>query len=584
MPQSPNMITQFWQELKRRKVVRVITVYAAAAFVILELLSIIIEPLSLPDWTVQFGIVFLCIGFIIAVILSWIYDIHPEGGLEKTKPAHKVKTEDRLVTSNSWRVASYISFVVIVGLIILNIFPRVPGSEGFDDLEKSIAVLPFENWSVDEAHSHLGNALANEIITELFKVKDFHVISYTSASRYKNKGDLSIPQIGQELGANFIIEGTVERQNNNVSIHVQVIKAENDNHIWANEFTGEWKDIFRIQDDIALNVADQLKAVLTREDKARININPTRNPEAYDYYLKGLYFYEEGGAYGNLNQEAISWFEETIRLDSSFALPWTYLCMCYWRQTDNSKSSWFEKAKQANEKALELDPSLSIAIINMAEILDNEYDFQGAEKQIKLALKTDPNNQYVLRNAGRFYTLLGRHSISIAYCKQAVQVDPTNRTALLFLTRAYFYAGQFENAWLTMKRRDDLGSIGNDILYYQLLLEEGHLDRIFNEPSYHDDNITHSVGLAAAYFKAGNKEMADKLCDHLKEVGAKHYYIAMVYAYGDNTEEVCAWLERSYEKREKRLTYLAVDPAFEKFRNEPRVKAILQKMNFPVLE
>ena len=125
---------------------RVITVYAAAAFVILELLSIILEPLRLPDWTLQFAIVFLCIGFIIAVILSWIYDIHPEGGIVKTEPAEKAPKESAPPSSNSWRIASYISFVVIVALVILNIIPRTGKKE---ILDKSIAVLPFENLSGD---------------------------------------------------------------------------------------------------------------------------------------------------------------------------------------------------------------------------------------------------------------------------------------------------------------------------------------------------------------------------------------------------------------------------------------------------
>jgi len=327
-------------------------------------------------------------------------------------------------------------------------------------------------------------------------------------------------------------------------------------------------------------VAEQLKTTLTREERTRIDEYPTHNPVAYDYYLKGLYFYEIGN---RTTQDAITWFEEAIRLDSSFALPWTYLSMCYWRQSENTDSPLFQKAKQTNERALELVPDLSIAIVNKAEFLNNAYDFQGAEEQIKLALKTDPNNQYVLRNAGRFYTLLGRHATSIAYCKQALDVDPTNRSVLYYLTRAYFYAGRYEDAWNTLTRSEELG-FTDHVLYYQILLEQGHLDRIFNPPPFQDDEIAHNVGLAAAYFNSGNREMAEELCDHLKEAGARRYRVAMAYAYGDETREVCTWLERSYEKREIMLTYLAVDPAFEKFRDEPRVKAILQKMNFPVLE
>ena len=163
MSQPTERISKFWQELQRRKVVRVITVYAAAAFVILELVDIITEPLRLPEWTLQFAIVFLCIGFIIAIILSWIYDVHPEGGIVKTEPAHKAKAEDKPVTTNSWRIASYISFVVIMALILINVIPRSNRDKEFRNLEKSIAVLPFENMSNDEEYSHIGGAFTDEI-------------------------------------------------------------------------------------------------------------------------------------------------------------------------------------------------------------------------------------------------------------------------------------------------------------------------------------------------------------------------------------------------------------------------------------
>ena len=190
MPPRPDKLSDFWQELKRRKVIRVITIYAAAAFVILELTDIVAPSLGLPDWTLNFIIILICVGFIITVIVSWIYDIHPEGGIVKTQPAHKVKKDEIPSSSTSWKIASYISFVVIVGLIVLNIIPRINRSKEISSLEKSIAVLPFENWSLSEEHSHMGNAIANEIITELSKVQDFHVVSYTSSSRYNSSVNL----------------------------------------------------------------------------------------------------------------------------------------------------------------------------------------------------------------------------------------------------------------------------------------------------------------------------------------------------------------------------------------------------------
>jgi len=159
MSDSPNKLSQFWQELKRRKVVRVITVYAAAAFVILELINNITEPLRLPEWTPTLVIVLLAIGFPIVIIFSWIYDVHPEGGIVKTESAEKGKTEDNKNSSNSWKIASYISFVVIVGLIVFNIASRGDRSKVIADLEKSIAVLPLEYLSANPDNEYLTSIL-----------------------------------------------------------------------------------------------------------------------------------------------------------------------------------------------------------------------------------------------------------------------------------------------------------------------------------------------------------------------------------------------------------------------------------------
>jgi hypothetical protein len=156
----PNKLSQFWQELKRRNVTRVVAVYIAAAFMILELVDMIREPFGLPDWSMKVTFFILLAGLIVAVIVSWIYDIHPEEGMVKTEPFEKLKAKDIPKSSNSWKIASYFSFVVIVGLIVLNIIPRTGQKE---ILEKSIAVLPFENMSSGEEYAHLGGAFTDEI-------------------------------------------------------------------------------------------------------------------------------------------------------------------------------------------------------------------------------------------------------------------------------------------------------------------------------------------------------------------------------------------------------------------------------------
>ena len=184
IPTHYSRIFEFWKELKRRKVIQVITVYAASAFVILELVDILAPSLRLPDWTLNLVLLLLCVGFVIVVILSWIYDIHPEGGVVKTEPAHHEKSEVVPQSSNSWKITSYISFVVIVGLIVLNIFPRANDKK--EILEKSIAVLPFINDSPDDENVHIINGTMEAILDNLCKIKDLRVVARTSVEQYRD--------------------------------------------------------------------------------------------------------------------------------------------------------------------------------------------------------------------------------------------------------------------------------------------------------------------------------------------------------------------------------------------------------------
>ena len=260
--------------------------------------------------------------------------------------------------------------------------------------------------------------------------------------------------------------------------------------------------------------------------------------------------------------------------------------MYYCRIASTADSPEFKEAKRTAERALKLDPTSGIAIVNMAEILDNEYDFEGAEEKIKLALKIDPNDQYILRNAGRFYTKLGRRDESILLCNRAIKDDPNNSTTLVYLTLAYFYADRLTEAMVTLKKYHELEYKGLSWLYYEILLDEGNIDEIIKEPGFDNDDNSRNVALAAVNFKSGHNNIAENLCTRLveKKINNCNYWVAYAHAYGNEPEKVCAWLERSYASKEKHLVYLGVEKAFKKFRNEPRIKKLLKKMKLPIYE
>src|SRR5664280_916032 len=458
-------------------------------------------------------------------------------------------------------------------------------SETMARLEKSVAVLPFINDGPDQENTYFINGIMEEVLNNLQKIKDFRVLSRNSVEQFRNNISKSTPEIARKLGVNYIVEGEGQKYGNSYRLRVQLIRGAKEGHLWAESYEKEIrepKDIYSTQSEIAQSIASALKATITPDEKQLINKIPTTSLKAYDAYLKGQFFYEKSPAAEN--EKAILWFNEAIRLDSTFALPWTYLSMYYCRITSTADSPEFREAKRTAERALELDPTSGIAIVNMAEILDNEYDFEAAEEKIKEALKIDPDNQYILRNAGRFYTKLGRRDESISLCNRAIQNDPNNPTTLVYLTLAYYYADRLTEAMATLKKYHELEYKGLSWLYYEILLDEGNIDKIVKEPSFDDDDNSRNVALAAVNFKLGQKNVAENLCAQLvkNKIDDCAWWVAYAHAYGDEPEKVCTWLERSFDSKEKHLAYLGVEQAFKKFRNEPRIKRLLKKMKFPI--
>ena len=448
-----------------------------------------------------------------------------------------------------------------------------------DETEKSIAVLAFENISNDPDQEYLADGLSEEILNLLANVPELTVIGRTSSFAFKGKHK-DLREIAQILEVAHILEGSVRKSGDQIRITVQLIKGSDGSHLWSETYDRKINDIFVVQDEIAGIVTETLKVTLLQKSDSQYDHKI--NAEAYNLFLRGRYFYEENSG-TKTTKSAENWFQESIKLDSSYSLAWTYLSMCYWRQASGSDQLMFKKAKKAAEKAILFDPTSAIAAVNMAEILDNEYELESAEKQIKLALKLDPIDPYVLRNACRFYTLLGNKEESIEYGKLALKNDPIQRTALNYLILAYFYSGQYEEAKRLTKRATEKGYSGSYSKLYNILLEEGNASQVLTETisqGYANDSST----IASAYFLIGRQAEAEKILAKIAKdcPDVCAYSIARAYAYGKARDEVLTWLERSYENKENRLVYLGVDPAFKEYRSEKRIRNILANMKYPM--
>lgn len=428
MPDNSSKLSQFWQELKRRKVVRIITVYAASAFVILELVSIIVEPLKLPEWFLPVVIVLLCIGFIISIILSWIYDFHPEGGIVKTEPAHKVKKAEMPKDSNRWKVASYISFTVIVALILLNILPRSQQEKETDIIDKSIAVLPFINDSPEETNMYFINGTMEAILDNLCKIKDLRVVSRTSTEQYRNNLK-PVPVIAQEMNVSYILEGSGLKHGNRIRLTIQLIDALNDKHLWSNTYDRNTTEIFELQSEIAQLVATEIKAVITPEEKQLIEKIPTSDLTAYDYYQRGyeelLRWWMTEDTLALLRAEEL--FLKALENDSTYAKAYAQMAWVYWSKHTSMKDyfseNWGDSLLAYSDMALQFDPQLAEAYDAKGNYFNMIGETEKAFEYYKRTIELNPNYWEAYWSMSSWYYWKEKTDTALLYYNQALLLN-----------------------------------------------------------------------------------------------------------------------------------------------------------------
>ena len=445
MPDKSNGPFQFWQELKRRKVIRVITVYAAASFVLLELVDILADPLGLPGWTINLVLILLCVGLVITLILSWIYDITPEG-VQKTKPISKVTElkKEKPSTMRGWKIATYLSILIIIGLLLVNIFGSRKPAGTLNELEKSIAVLPFNNLSEEKGNEHFVDGLVEDLLNRISVIEELKVISRTSSEMYRERGVKSVPEIASELGVSYIVEGSVQRYGDKARITVQLIDAINDDHIWADNYDRDIVDVFKTQSEIAMQIASELNTILTSRQKTQIQENRTKNVKAFELYQMGRFYWNKrtGDGYNT----SIEYFEKAIDEDPGYGLAYagladTYNLMALQGWIDKQEGR--DKAVELALKALELDENLAEAYTVLGSIYDYvDWDWEKAENAFKRALELNPNYATAHHYYSEHLSIIGQHEEARKHIDKALELNP-----LSFVIRHVSGAKLYYNRW-----------------------------------------------------------------------------------------------------------------------------------------
>ncbi|MFO7934509.1 MAG: hypothetical protein R6U78_10545 [Bacteroidales bacterium] len=408
MSTHQSKVEKFWQEIKRRNVVRRNTVYAASAFVILELVSIIQEPLGLPEWTLKAVIILLSAGFILSVIFSWLFNVNNEGELVRVRPEPAAGQEDTSVRTSGWKTASYISFMVIIILIILNIIPRAGSNSNLKVLEKSIAVLPFSNESSDQENSYFINGTMESILDNLARIEDLRVPGRTSVEQYRD-ASISVPEIASEMKVSYLLSGTGQKLGDRILLTVHLLDGVHDRQLWSKQYDRrirEVQDLLDIQSEIAHLVASEIEAIITPAEKERINRPLTTNLIAYHIYQKAqdehnLYRIDNSNRKALLQAEEL--YRESIRNDSTFANGYIGLATTYWhkRYWDTYFSDEFlDSVLIYVNQALYYDDQLSRAYAIKGYYYRAQGETDRAIVEFDKALEINPNDSWAYEGKG----------------------------------------------------------------------------------------------------------------------------------------------------------------------------------------
>jgi TolB-like protein/Tfp pilus assembly protein PilF len=434
----------FFEEVKRRKVYRVAVAYVIAAGGIIQLGSAAFPAWELPNWALRLVIVLLLVGFPIALILAWAFDVTPQG-IRATPDVAVPRTHRR--RNVIMLVATGVIVSAIAGFFLL---PRISSAHKID---KSIAVLPFENLSDDKENAYFADGVQDDVLTNLSKIGDLRVISRTSVMPYRGKTS-NVREIGKALGVGAILEGSVRRVGNRVRVNVQLICADTDEHLWAEDYDRELTDVFAIQTDLAQKIAEALQAKLSPGEKSRMERKPTENGEAYLAFVQAHNLSCAFEDFDKLKQSE-QLFERAIDLDPNFALAIArYSELESWIvHTFDPTPARREKARALAERALQLQPDLPEAHLARGCSYyygDNNYD--AALKEFEIAQRGLPNESEIYLYIGAIQRRQGKWAESTANLEKAVSLNPKDAWPLQNLTDNYAMQRNYEMANKTIDR------------------------------------------------------------------------------------------------------------------------------------
>jgi serine/threonine-protein kinase len=545
----------FLAELKRRKVVRVAVVYALVGFAVIEGSQLIFDALEFPRAAWQFVVVLTLLGFPIALVLAWALELTPEG-IRVTPPAEPAEADagneapERMATPVEPQPAS-------------------------------IAVLPFTDMSPEKDQEYFCDGMAEELINALTKVKELRVAARTSSFQFKGKSE-DVCEIAKKLRVGTVLEGSVRRAGDRLRVTAQLVSAEDGYHLWSETYERQLEDVFAIQDEISRSIVDTLRLTLLGEEEPRLVRASTRSPEAYDWYLRGRYYWDQRYEVGL--ETALKYFQQAVEIDPEYALAYRGIADCYtilgiFGYLPPNEA--MPKAMGAALRALELDDGLSEAHASLGFVhFWNGWDWEIAEKEYARAIELNPNNAEVRAWYAVLCDAQGRFEEALEHAVTARRLDPLHPFVALQLGNVKALTGDFESAirhYEEVVEREPEYLLAVFLLSYAYSLAGRHDDamRMGERALTLAKQAPFFKGaLAGVYGRAGREDEARSILAELNERTTSEYISPLFLLWGylglNEKEKALEYLTMAVAEQSPYLFSIHVDANYDSLRSDPR--------------
>jgi TolB-like protein len=575
----------FFGELKRRNVYKVAVAYGVVGWLLIQVATQVFPFLEIPNWTIRLVILVIAVGFPVALLIAWAFELTPEG-IKRTEVADAARQHSH---GGVWIVVVLVAATLSLGLFLLGRYTAGRGTTRLSEMAtvvpgKSIAVLPLINESGDPKDEYFSDGLSEELIAALAQISGLKVIGRSSSFRFKDRTE-EPKTIGEKLGVSTLLEGTVRKQGDRVRIVAELINAADGIEVWNRTFDHELKDIFAVQQEIAKAVAESLRVTLLGSEEKSAQM-ATNSVEAHNAYLQGHFYSVRRNAEDY--RKAIDYFDQAIQLDPNYALAYAERSEVWTVMGDltGQRSTAFSKARSDAEKAVAIAPSLAEAHAALGWVRAfTEWKFAEGLSELQRAKELSPANPTANDLLARAIVYTGRMEEAERQARQAVELDPLSAATQFTLGRVLFYAGKLDEAYAAGRKMAELYPSASSSHRWQVLVavQRGDGETALREAQLEPDDSIRPFQLALAQYVRGDRKAADAALADLiaNSRDGLAYQVAQVYAVRGEVDKAFEWLQIAFDNHDGGMPSLLVDPLLRGLRDDPRYKNLVAKVGLP---